>query len=454
MAQYLLDEPRFRVLDQADTVQVWLAAPAPDESSTDCAQFSSVAIIGVLLSRSVKDLIQECEIMLTMIHNNRAHIAGGEFYVDRKFHVGMQAYVRHIKEPILSVHPESAPGEQTMDPVHTPYEDLGYQVMTLKTDRESRPLPDELSRLREQISQSRLVYGNALGSIKLARRLGVPYILLLECDLKTQVTIRATQVSSLARKSVRAVRCVVNYVAAEIPDMRAAYGLHCNGYPVFDESRWFNSNRLLYLDSRMSADLVIPEDQLSARLASRAGRPLRLIFSGRYEPLKGADDVVRVAIDCLERGLDVEMHCYGQGSLRSKMERLAEGHSRIHIHDAIPYPELVERSRTFDLFVSCHIQNDPSCTYLESLGAGLPIIGYGNRMWSRLNEESGAGFSSTVWRPQALADHVQILATNFEKLTAMSLRARQFAMEHTFEREFMRRIGALNAALQDLPMRK
>jgi glycosyltransferase involved in cell wall biosynthesis len=373
------------------------------------------------------------------------------FLVDRKFHLGMQAYVSQIKEPILSVHPETNPGELMMDPVNIPFEQLGYRVMTLKTDHASRPLAGELDRLREQILQCRLVYGNALGSIKLARELGVPYILLLECDLRTQITINISQVSHVVRKLVRAARCILNYVAEEIPDMRAAYSLHCNGYPVFDESGKFNSNRLLYLDSRMSVDMVIPEEQLKARLSSRTGRPLRLLFSGRYEPLKGAVDAVRVAIECLTRGLDIEMHCYGQGSLYSEMKRLAAGYSRIHVYDAIPFPELVERSRSFDLFICCHIQSDPSCTYLESFGAALPIIGYSNRMWHRLNDESGVGFRSPIGRPREVADHVQILASNFELLEKMSMQARHFALEHTFEREFAKRIEAMNTTLQALP---
>lgn len=83
--------------------------------------------------------------------------------------------------------------------------------------------------------------------------------------------------------------------------------MHCNGYPMHDQSKWFNSNRLLYFDSRMSADLVIPEDGLDDRLSAigAANRPLRLLFSGRYDRVKGADDAVRVGIECGKRGLDI-----------------------------------------------------------------------------------------------------------------------------------------------------
>src|SRR6185312_8722995 len=166
-----------------------------------------------------------------------------------------------------------------------------------------------------------------------------------------------------------------------------------------------NPNRLFYLDSRLSEDRLIPPEQLASRLGSRTGRPLRLLYSGRYERMKGADDAVKVALECLRRGLDVEMHCYGQGNLRADMEALAATAARpgrIRINGSVPYPELVKIAQTCDIFVCCHIQSDPSCTYLESLGAGLPIVGYDNGMWRRLCGESGAGYSSPLGNPGAV----------------------------------------------------
>ena len=200
----------------------------------------------------------------------------------------------------------------------------------------------------------------------------------------------------------------------------------------------------------MSVDAVISEAALLARLSARASRPLRLLYSGRYEPIKGANDTIHVALACLSRGMDIEMHCYGQGSLADTMRALAaqaKQTERIVVHDTVPYPELIAIARTFDIFVCCHVQSDPSCTYLESLGCGLPIVGYGNRMWRRLSKESCAGLATPMHQPEAVADSVQELASNSDAMRSMSLRARQFAMEHTFEHEFELRIASLNAAL-------
>ena len=383
--------------------------------------------------------------MLTMVHSNCALVENGVFKVDRKFHVGMLSYVRGVHAPILAVHPESTPSQPIMDAIEVRCAELGYAVMTLKTDKSMRPLGS----LRDAIQRSRLVYGGDLASAEMAGKLGVPYVLAREYDLQTQICVATSQVSNKLRRAVRAVRCALAYFN-DIPLVYRASQLHCNGYPIFDETKWFNDKRLLYLDSRMSAEMVIPEGELLARLSNRNGRPLRLLYSGRYEPMKGADDAVRVALACLRRGMNVEMHCYGQGGLRDEMRRLAAKApvgGRINVHDAIPFPDLVELSRTFDVFVCCHVQGDPSCTYLESFGSGLPIVGYGNRMWRRLSEASCSGFWSPLRMPEAVADSIQKLIADTEVIDRMSMNARKFALEHTFEREFSLRIAALNSAL-------
>jgi colanic acid/amylovoran biosynthesis glycosyltransferase len=387
---------------------------------------------------------------LTMVHFNPARIEDRVLKVDRKFHVGMQTYAAQIRIPLTTVHPEMAADQVIMDLIEVPLSELSYRVMTIKTDGASRPLPLEIPRLREQIAGSRLVYGGGLDSPRIASDLRVPYILMLEYDLQTQIVVSIGQSKSAPRRTIRAARCIWRYVTRSIPEMRGAHSLHCNGYPIYDATRRHNANSLLYFDSRMSKDMIIPTKDLTARLAGRLGRPLRLLFSGRYERMKGAGDAVRVGVECLRRGLDIEMHFYGQGSLRSEMENIAaqaNPHGRIFIHDAVPYTELVKISRSFDLFVCCHIQSDPSCTYLESFGAGLPIVGYANRMWRRLSTDSQAGLVSPMGRPDKVADDIERLYSNFEIISAMSEKALEFAKNHCFEHEFRKRIDALNAAI-------
>jgi glycosyltransferase involved in cell wall biosynthesis len=129
------------------------------------------------------------------------------------------------------------------------------------------------------------------------------------------------------------------------------------------------------------------------------------------------------------------------------MQRLVDeagAGEKIHVHDAVTYPELVRIAQSCDVFVCCHIQNDPSATYLESMGAGLPIVGYGNRMWRRLQEESAAGFCTPLHRPHLVVESVRSLATDGGLLAKMSRSARRFAFDHTFQKEYSLRVDDLN----------
>jgi colanic acid/amylovoran biosynthesis glycosyltransferase len=101
---------------------------------------------------------------------------------------------------------------------------------------------------------------------------------------------------------------------------RAASGLQSNGYPAHDIYASMCADSLLYLDGRMTSDLFATEDEMAAREAYRAaGGPLRLVYSGRLETMKGAQDLVPVARRLAERGVDFTLDIFGTGSLQSEI---------------------------------------------------------------------------------------------------------------------------------------
>jgi len=389
--------------------------------------------------------------MLTMIHANRARLDHGVFHVDRKFHTGMQEYVRRMGMPILTVHPEASAGQesQTMDAIAVPEAELGYRVMTLKCSGPNRPLAPELARLRPEITRSHAVYAYPFAApavVAMCGETGVPYIALLEYNLRTTVVFGVAGVGGRIERARRAARAVHYYLKEVVPFIRSAAFIHCNGYPVFNEATWLNPRRLLYLDSRMRVSMLIDEVHLENRLAERRGRIPRLIFSGRFEPAKGALDVIKVAGHPSLRDVPCEFVLYGQGSQGAAMKRLVEERglsAKVKIHDPVPYPELVGLSGACDVFVCCHVQDDPSCTYLESMGCGLPIVGYGNAMWKAMHADSGAGVVTKLGAPEDTADALRTLLADTERLDALSRRARAFAARHTFEQEFGKRTRSI-----------
>lgn len=384
-----------------------------------------------------------------MAHLNPMSIENGVLRVDRKFHTGMLDYARHLPHDLITVNPLAVGDQPIMDAIEVPVSELPYNPHVVRTNGSPEHVhADDRAKLQQLILRADLVYGCGLDIAKIARYVRIPYILVLEYDLQTQLKI--LEGSGILRRTIRSARCVRDYWKSTIPQARGAHGVHCNGYPIFEALDGHNSNRLLYLDSRMSASQVISEDMLEKRLRSHQSGPLRLLYSGRYERLKGADDAVRVAIACLKNGVEVEIDCYGQGNLKGEMQESARGWPQIRIHDAIPYPNLVEVSREADAFLCCHVQNDPSCTYIESMGSGLPIIGYANRMWSGLLKQSAAGVSARIGNINEMVDAISALGASRGRLATLSRRARLFAMAHCFEREFEKRVSSISMSLLKL----
>jgi colanic acid/amylovoran biosynthesis glycosyltransferase len=389
--------------------------------------------------------------MLTMFHPNAALIEGDRFVVDRKFLTGMQRYASGIKSPLATVHPKLTATETIMDRVSVPLRSLPYDVSVIDADWRWQPLPHEAERLRALVAKTKLAYYGFFDVSALCKQHGVPEVLMLEFDLLTHLLVNTVEVVGPPRKLVSGARTLRDFVSL-IPAMRRALSVQCNGFPVYAEMAHFNPRRrLLYLDSRMSSDSVIDEPVLLQRLASRDAGKLRLLFSGRYAAMKGAVDVVRVGLEALAQGLDIELHTYGEGPQGDEMRSLAAAsQGKIQVHDVVPFPRLVELSRGFDIFVCCHVQSDPSCTYLESFGSGLPIVGYANRMWHGLRRASKLGAESPTGQPRQVVEALRMYLSQPQRLRADSLAARNFALDHTFEAEFDKRIDDLNAVLDRL----
>jgi glycosyltransferase involved in cell wall biosynthesis len=215
-----------------------------------------------------------------------------------------------------------------------------------------------------------------------------------------------------------------------------AVEIHAKGYPTYYEFAATNPHRILFIDTHAKAADIISNAELRERLAMRRGRRPRLIYSGRYHPMKGTLDIVKVALELDRRGFDFQLDLYGKGPLREKMESLVRGGSaqdKITIHDSVPYrPDLQRIMRDADLFLSCHVQGDPSCTYLETFACGVPMVGYANEMWTPLCRNSGGGATVGIGDYKTLADAV-IRIFEGDALDDVSHRARDFAAQHPME---------------------
>ncbi len=177
---------------------------------------------------------------------------------------------------------------------------------------------------------------------------------------------------------------------------------------------------------------------------SNADRTLRLLFSGRLVAMKGVMDLISVARELKKLKVDFHLSICGDGNLAGSLEQAIRAHdlsAQINLEGVLDFAcELVPLvKRSIDLFVCCHPQGDPSCTYLETMACGVPIAGYANDAFAGVVQHSGAGWLSPLNRPDLLAAEIQRAAASPGAMGEMALRALRFAADHTFEREFARR---------------
>ena len=236
--------------------------------------------------------------------------------------------------------------------------------------------------------------------------------------------------------------------------VRLSDAVQANGYPAFAACRRANPNTLLYLDNGMTEALFASDAEMAARAGRLAGgAPLRLVYSGRLERLKGAQDLVPVAQALRAQGTAFSLDIFGTGSLEPAMRAGIEAAGLsdiVRLHGPVDFAsELVPfKRREADLFVAPHRQGDPSCTYIEAMGCGLPVFGYGNEMWRPLRGESGGGWAVRLGQPEALAEAIAGADKDRAELTRCAAAARQFAMQHDFAGEFGKRMAHLRALVQ------
>lgn len=230
--------------------------------------------------------------------------------------------------------------------------------------------------------------------------------------------------------------------------VKAATGLQCNGTPTYESYHELTGSPLLYFDTRIPRDLLATTQDIHKRLTHKG--PLRLVYSGRLIPAKGVEDLIEVAMGLRRRNVDFHLTICGDGESRATMEdRIEREQLRRHVtlagvldftNDLVPFIK-----NGTDLFICCHPQGDPSCTYLETMSCGVPIAGYANEAFEGLVRQSGCGWAVPVNDHGALTDKIVELIGRPEAVLEMSLASVNFAADHTFEQTFARRVSHLRA---------
>lgn len=377
-----------------------------------------------------------------------ARAKNGHLHLDDKFASGMALHAAHWQGPVRAVMRDMGQGAlpfaSTIDPAA-----LNFEVTLVAADA---PLE---SALRDGpgviLASADMAEQLSLGDA--ARKRGLSVVYGIEYTLETRFQIaRLERDRGLARKwwsmlwNLRMER-------RRRAQLRAADGIQLNGFPAEAAYARLNHRPLRYLDNRMSAGMLATAAEIEARRQHHAaGRPLRLINSGRLEPMKGAHFLVPLARALRDAHVPFSLDIYGSGSLEDEIRQAiaqADLGDQVQLHKPVPFESaLVPISRTAaDVFVSCHVQSDPSCTYLEAMGCGLPVVGFNNRMLNALVKDSQGGWCATMGDVPALVALIAGLDRDRAALMARAAAALAYAGQHDFQAEFDARMRHLAQVL-------
>ncbi|MGN6366744.1 MAG: glycosyltransferase [Phycisphaerae bacterium] len=367
--------------------------------------------------------------------------SAGRVVLTRKFIAGVSEYARHWPEGVQVLMEEGDPGDD-LDNISVHPADLPFGVALM---------PHEPEQLRPFLQKSGVAllaaYYRQIPLAALCATLGVPAVYTTENALRTRLQMLGTQqLNPLVR--LRRMLWLFQEERRQCRVFRDVAGLQCNGTPTFEAYRSLNPRTLLYFDSRVTRAMFASEEAVQQRTAAMLENrgPLRLAFSGRLVAIKGADHLIAIAEHLRQLGVPFTLSICGGGNLETRMRsevaaRKLEQHVLFRGSLDFERELLPFMKKDVDLFVCCHRQGDPSCTYLETMSCGVPIAGYANEAFAGVVAHSGAGWTSPMNKPRALAERIAALAKRPEEIREHALRSLAFAKDHAFEATFAARIA-------------
>ncbi|MEM9067909.1 MAG: glycosyltransferase [Myxococcota bacterium] len=370
---------------------------------------------------------------------------GSRIGITAKFQTGVEAYIAAWDGPV-KVLMERRPSEsENLDNVLVDPARLDFELAVVDYGDAD---------LERHFSDAAVVHGSLgyrqNGLPERCASIGVPFVTSSEYTLRTRRQIvRANTANPILR--ARREFWEAGQERANQRAVRAATGIQCNGTPTYDAYRDVSASALLYFDTRTAASAVLAEDALRERLARvHAGEPLRLAFSGRLDPMKGVQHLVPFARALRDRRVAFTLAICGGGSLQAELGAQIQAAG---LQDVVALKGVLDFAselvpfiqREVDLFVCPHVQGDPSCTYMETLACGVPIVGFDNEAFEGIYQLAPVGWTSPLGDAEALANQVVAIDRQRSLLAVRSAEALALATQHTYESTFRARVDHLGS---------
>ena len=371
----------------------------------------------------------------------------GDFLVfDRKYYDGVLLYLKKWGSKVSCVMNKSDSKQPDFGVVSVRHAALPFNCIVL----ENKELISE-----EHIKETNIVLASAdsfdqLHVSKLCKKLNIKCVYIIEYIPETRYQMVSVGTNNPILK-LRRFLYVWNGERRRRAALSMSDGIQANGMPAYKEYK-NHSNTLLYFDTRVNRSMYIAEKELLNRLKrlSDKSKPIRLAFSGRLTAVKGTDHLIELAIQLKALGVDCIFDIYGDGDQFSLLEKQIVKNnlgSAVVLHGSVSFNEVLlpEIQNRADIFICCHRQSDPSCTYMETLSCGVPILGYNNKALIGILELADVGWSVEMDDIKSLAKMVVFLDKNRDEVQTKSTAAYHFAQKHCFEDVYNERINHLSS---------
>ena len=372
----------------------------------------------------------------------------------QKFLDGVIEYQKYWSGPIVVIMEATDEKSNNLDNIEISISELPFELKIIDLEKIDKQYFTEELPVENSIVLS--CPDHRLHKIsKVCHFLNIPCVQVTEYSLKTRIQItQATTKNPLL--IMRRVFWQYNQEKKQKKAIQIAEGVQCNGLPTYNEYKEINSNTLLYFDTRVKDSLLATDSEIEDRLnrhINQKEKKLNLLFSGRLIKMKGVSNLIKVAKELKKLGVNFELFICGDGDQKAQMEKETKLYSlekQVTFMGVLDFEsELVPFvKKNIDLFICCHPQGDPSCTYLETMSCGVPIIGYDNEAFKGLVDYSQAGWLTKMNDPKKMAHKVMEISNDYESLKIMSFKSLHFARENSFEKTFSNRIIHLQKFLK------
>ncbi|MEP4036354.1 glycosyltransferase [Pseudophaeobacter sp.] len=209
---------------------------------------------------------------------------------------------------------------------------------------------------------------------------------------------------------------------------RADLGLF-HGAETFQAFHGFCRNPQLVHDIHIAEEDHISDKALGEKVQDVASqRPLRLIYTGRAEAMKGPIDWTTVLERLNVLGVDFKATWLGAGEALPQMQARIQ---RAGLADRVEFPGFVEDRaavlqalRQADIFMFCHKTPESPRCLIEALTCGTPILGYDGAYARDLISAQGGGTLVARGDTEALAHRIAELNADRVALAQRITKAR------------------------------